>query len=146
MARTINLIEIERHRGKMTDNLKPFNILFPYVLVSALVSSIIGLIIPRGLFISGVVIILMMINRIYTKGEGKLLVLDLLYVGSIISICGMAFALIYWTCIFVPQWSSCTPNSFRAIVFALFFFPLVFGCILWIALRFPMIGRRLLKK
>jgi len=128
------------------ENLKVIKALSPYILISALVSAGIGLTIPRGLFISGGVIILVLVNRIYTKGEGRLFVSDILYAGSIISTGGIALILMYGTCILVPHLTSCAPNSFRATVFAIIYFPLAIGCILWIALRSPMIIKALVKK
>jgi hypothetical protein len=96
-----------------------------------------GLTIPKGLFLSGGVIILVLINRIYTKGEGSLLMSDALFVGSLISIGGLSLLFLFGACILEPRWLSCAPNSFRAIVFAIVYFPLVFGLILWMALRLP---------
>lgn len=128
------------------ENLKVIRALFPYTLIGALVSAGIGLTIPRGLFISGGVIILVLINRIYTKGEGRLFVSDLLYAGSIIATSGIALILMYGACILVPHWTSCVPNSFRATGFGIIYFPLIIGCILWIALRLPMIIKALVKK
>jgi uncharacterized membrane protein YbhN (UPF0104 family) len=126
--------------------LKVFKPLLLFVFISALISAAIGLAIPRGLLYSGAVIILVLINRIYIKGEENLLISDVLFVGSILSLGIVAFALIYLTCVFAPHWTSCTPNSFRATVFLLIFWPIAYGCILWIALRFPMIYKALFKK
>lgn len=128
------------------ENLKIIKTLFPYILISALVSAGIGLTIPRGLFISGGVIILVLVIRIYTKGEERLFVSDILYAGSIISTVGIALILIYGTCILVPHLTSCAPNSFRATAFAIIYFTLGFGCILWITLRLPMIIKAMVKK
>lgn len=128
------------------ENIKVIRALFPYILVGALVSAGIGLTIPRGLFISGGVIILVLINRIYTKGEGRLFVSDLLYAGSIISTGGIALMLMYGACTLVPHWTSCAPNSFRATGFGIIYFPLAVGCVLWIALRSPMIIKALVNK
>ncbi len=128
------------------ENNKAYKTLLPYILISALVSVVIGLTISKGLFLSGGLIILVLINRIYTKGEGSLLRSDALFVGSIISIGGLSSLLLFGACFLVPRWTSCGPNSFRATVFAIVYFPLVFGFILWVALRLPMIVKSLVQK
>ncbi len=126
--------------------IKSIKIVLPYILISGLIYAAIGLTIPRGLYISGGVIILVLINRIYTKGEGSFLISDAFFVGSIVSICWLALLLLFGACFLVPQWTSCSPNSFRATVFAIFYFPLVFGFILWVALRLPMIVKAWIKR
>lgn len=130
----------------MMKSINSIKTLLPYILISGLLSAATGLTIPRGLYISGGVIILVLINRIYTKGEGSLFISDAFFVGSIISIGGLSLLLLFGACFLVPQWTSCTPNSFKATVFAIVYFPLVFGFILWVVLRLPVIIKALIKK
>jgi hypothetical protein len=131
----------------MNNILKNILSLFHSLLISSIVTLTIGLLLPKGLFFSSGIIVLLLLSRLYSKArDERSLSTHLLFIAAIAINIGLSLLLFQGACLIFPTWSSCIPNLFQATVFAIIFFPTALGVVLWIAFQLLLIRQYLLLK
>lgn len=120
--------------------------LSPYILGGIITTTMVGFIIPSGLFIVGALTAGVLFVKVYLQGVNSYLELDFSFLLSIIIISISAFLLIKSGCMLMPENNNCSHNQLRATIFAVFAFPFLIGTVIWVVIRLPMIVRSLMTK
>lgn len=117
-----------------------------HILPAIAITSLIGFFIPKALFISGFIIALDLFKLSFSEADDKDHRSDFRYLLSMVVICGVSIILLWVVCNFVPNNQSCSVNSFRAMMFAIFSFPVFMGAFIWVTIRLPKILGIIFKK
>lgn len=110
-----------------------------HISLAIVITSLIGLNIPKALFVSGFIIALDFFKLSYSETDDRDFKSDLYYFLSMFFISGLSVVLLWRICNIAQNIKSCSSNDFRGMIFAIISFPIIMGLFLWVTTRLPKI-------